>query len=58
MHIAGVMPVAGREQQVGAAPAAVRTGKAEVGDPAEPHVVDDAKAVGGRLHARVITLIA
>ena len=44
-----------RDQQVAAALSAVRAGQAEVGDPAEPHVVDDAQAVrGGLQHQRTV----
>ena len=45
--------VAGTDQQVAAALAAVGAGEPEVGDPAEPHVVDDAQGVfGGLQHQR------
>ena len=52
----GQRPVVARgDQQVGAALAAVRAGQAEVGDPAEPHVVDEAQGVGrGLQHQRAL----
>ena len=42
--------VAGGDQQIAAALAAVRPGEAEIAHPAEPHVVKDAQGVRRGLH--------